>query len=166
VKKSRVISILSLVVILLSITATVSASSSKNFRTHLNGDNERPVPVVTNAQGQATFKVSKEGDSLHYKLNVANIENVTQAHIHLGPASGTGGIVVWLYPDGPPATLIPGRTNGTLAEGDITDADVIGALAGQGIEGLLEAIEAGNTYVNVHTSANPPGEIRGQLHNH
>ena len=166
VKKSRMLSVLSLVVMLLSVAVTASASSSKNFRTHLNGDNERPTAVVTGAQGQAILQVNKDGTSLHYKLIVANIENVTQAHIHLGPATATGGVVVWLYPDAPPATLIPGRTDGILAEGDITDAEVIGALAGQGIAGLLAAIEAGNTYVNVHTTTNPPGEIRGQLHNH
>jgi hypothetical protein len=166
VNKSRVISMLSLVVILLSIAATASASSSKNLRTHLNGDNERPTAVVTDAQGQAILQLSKDGTSLRFKLKVANIENVTQAHIHMGPATGTGGVVVWLYPDAPPAQLIPGPTNGMLAEGENTDAEVVGSLAGTGINGLLGAIEAGNTYVNVHTSANPPGEIRGQLHNH
>jgi hypothetical protein len=29
---------------------------------------------------------------------------------------------------------------------------------------VVEAMEAGNTYVNVHTVAHPPGEIRGQIH--
>ena len=165
-KRSRVLSMLSLVVVLLSIATTAVASSNKNFRTHLSGGDEVPV-VVTNAQGQALFKLNKDGDQLHYKLNVANIENVTAAHIHLGPATGTGDVVVWLYPiDGPPGELIPGRTNGTLAEGDITDENLTGALAGLSLEDLIAEIEAGNTYVNVHTSANPNGEIRGQLHNH
>ena len=31
------------------------------------------------------------------------------------------------------------------------------------MEELIAAMEAGNTYVNVHTSANSGGEIRGQL---
>jgi hypothetical protein len=153
-------------VILLSMAATVSASSSKNYRTHLSGDEEVPV-VVTNAQGQALFKLSKDGNELHYKLNVANIENVTQAHIHLGATGATGDVVAWLYPvSGPPATLIPGPTNGTLAEGIITTDDLVGPLIDNTLADLLAAIVAGNTYVNVHTSANPPGEIRGQLHNH
>src|SRR3954466_1145150 len=72
-KNSRVISILCLVALLLSIASTATASSSKNFNTHLSGGNEVPV-VVTNAQGQALFKLSKDGTVLHYKLNVANIE--------------------------------------------------------------------------------------------
>ena len=46
--------------------------------------------VVTGAQGQATFKLSADGQSITYKLNVANIEDVTQAHIHLGAAGVNG----------------------------------------------------------------------------
>jgi hypothetical protein len=134
----------------------------KNSRTHLSGDEEVP-PRDTNAQGQATFQLSKDGSTLSYKLNVANIENVTQAHIHMAPAGSNGGIVAWLYPAAPPAMLIPGRTQGTLTEGSITAANLVNALAGQPLGALLNAMQAGNTYVNVHTSQFPPGEIRGQI---
>ena len=144
--------------------ATTAVAASDNFRTHLSGDEEVQVPaVVTGAQGQATFKLSDDGQSITFKLNVANIENVTQAHIHLAPAGQNGGIVVWLYPSAPPQILIPGRTNGNLAEGTITAANLTGALAGQPLSALLDQIRAGNAYVNVHTSQHPPGEIRGQL---
>jgi hypothetical protein len=136
--------------------------NSKNAGTHLSGDEEVP-PRDTNAQGQAIFKLSKDGTELSYKLNVANIENVTQAHIHMAPLGANGGIVVWLYPSAPPAQLIPGRSQGTLAEGVITQASLVNALAGQPLSALLSAIQAGNTYVNVHTSQFPPGEIRGQI---
>jgi hypothetical protein len=143
--------------------ATTAVATSDNFRTHLSGDEEVPA-IVTGAQGQATFKLSDDGSSITYKLNVANIENVTQAHIHLGAVGVAGPIVVWLYPSAPPATLIPGRTNGNLAEGTITAANLVGdALAGQPLSALIDQIRAGNAYVNVHTSQYPPGEIRGQL---
>ena len=134
----------------------------QNFRTHLNGAEETPARD-TEAQGQANFKLSDDGTSIDYKLNVANIENVTQSHIHLGARGVAGGIVVWLYPSAPPAQLIPGRSDGTLREGTITAASLVGTLAGHPLSDLLTNIKNGNAYVNVHTSQFPPGEIRGQI---
>ena len=152
------------------------AASSKNFGTHLKGQHEQPTPRDTHAQGQATLQVNEDGTAIQYKLNVANINNVTQAHIHLGPSNGTGQIVVWLYPeDGTtPATPGGGRTQGRLAEGTITATDLVGPLAGQPLSTLISAIETGQAYVNVHTDDGqappnsgpgdfPGGEIRGQL---
>jgi hypothetical protein len=120
-------------------------------------------PVATRAQGQAVFQLSPDGESLRFQLNVANIENVTQAHIHLAPAGENGPVVAWLYPSGPPPVLIPDRFQGVLAAGVITAADLVGPLAGQEFATLIEAMEAGDTYVNVHTLQHPPGEIRGQI---
>jgi hypothetical protein len=139
----------------------VFAHDAENFRTHASGGEEVP-PNDSHATGQATFKLNDDG-TLSYKLIVANIENVTQSHIHVAPAGSNGGITVWLYPDAPPARLIPGTSQGILAEGTITDAEVVGPLAGQGVARLLAEMRAGNTYVNVHTSQFPPGEIRGQI---
>ena len=132
--------------------------------THMTGDNEVPVRD-TRAQGQTNFTVSEDGLSISYKLNVANLETITQAHIHLAPAGTNGNIVAWLYPSQPPfqITLIPGRTQGTLAEGTFGASRLINDLAGQPLSALLTAIRDGRTYVNVHTTRFPPGEIRGQI---
>ena len=124
----------------------------------LSGSQEVPA-VVTQGTGVAKFKLSKDGESIHYKLNVANIENVIQSHIHVAPAGTNGGVVAFLF--GP---VIGGvSVNGTLIEGTITSADLKGSLAGQDLSALVAALESGNTYVNVHTVANPSGEIRGQI---
>jgi hypothetical protein len=131
--------------------------------THLTGAEEFPDPRDTDAQGQATFQINDEGTAISYKLNVANIENVRQAHIHLAPAGSNGDIVAWLYPAAPPQVLIPGRTQGTLGEGELTAASLVGPLAGQPLSALIDAMRNGGTYVNVHTSQFPPGEIRGQI---
>jgi hypothetical protein len=144
------------------LTAPVFAVRGDHFRTHATGGEEVPANN-SRAQGQALFRLSDDGLTLSYKLIVANIQNVTQSHIHLAPAGTNGGIVVWLYPSAPPAQLIPGRTQGVLAEGEITSNDLVNALAGRDLEALLTEIRAGNAYVNVHTSQFPPGEIRGQL---
>lgn len=149
-----------LVVALFAAVGSVAADSERNFRTHLSGEE---AGVETLGQGQAIFQVSKDGDSIYYKLIVSNIENVTMAHIHLAPPGQDGPPVVWLYPSAPPPQLIPGRFQGVLAEGVITQANLVGPLAGQPFSALIEAIENGNTYVNVHTSQYPAGEIRGQI---
>jgi hypothetical protein len=140
-----------------------SASMSGHWKTHATGAGEVPAND-SQGQAEAQFRLSDDGSSLSYKLNVANIENVTQAHIHRGAPGANGPIVAFLYPSAPPAQLIPGRSSGTLAEGTITAASLaVGPLAGQPLSALVDIINAGNAYVNVHTSQLPPGEIRGNL---
>jgi hypothetical protein len=142
---------------------TVGAKSMVSTLTaHLTGAEEVP-PVVTSATGQASFRLSRDGQSLTYRLIVANIENVSMAHIHLAPAGQNGPVVLWLYPSGPPPQLIPGMTNGVLSTGVVTSANLVGQLAGATLADLVEHIVAGNAYVNVHTSQFPAGEIRGQI---
>jgi hypothetical protein len=157
------ITILTLLVAMLIITGTVAATPGHgNFRAHLNGGAEVP-PVATVSQGQAIFNVSADGATLQYKLIVANLVDTLQAHIHLGPAGQNGPVVAFLYPSAPPAQLIEGRFSGVLAEGEIAAEDLRGPLAGESLDALLDEITAGNIYVNVHTVANPGGEIRGQI---
>lgn len=145
------------------------AASSNNFAAPLSGGQEVP-PVDTNARGVATFKLSRDGTSLDYKLIAANIENILQAHIHCGAEGVNGPVVAFLYPPGPPPVLIEGRFDGILAEGTITAANVIprpdSAACPGGVadfEDLLEKIRGGGAYVNVHTMQFPGGEMRGQI---
>lgn len=155
------VTILLLLLVLFTLTATVAASPGDRYTAHLAGAFEVPA-VATVSTGQALFSVNPDG-SLHYKLIVANLEDTLQAHIHLAPIGQNGSVVAFLYPSGPPPQLIPGRFSGVLAEGDITDADLRGPLLGQTVADLIANIEAGNAYVNVHTVDNPGGEIRGQI---
>jgi hypothetical protein len=99
------------------------AGDPHHYGTNLSGEEEVPVRD-TLARGQATFHLNDDGTELRYKLNIANIENVLQAHIHLAAASANGSITAWLYPSAPPAQLIPGRSQGTLNEGVITSASL------------------------------------------
>lgn len=134
------------------------AAQPGNFRAHCQGDNENP-PVNSLGQCQANFRLTSDGSGLQYRLIVANIEFVTQAHIHLAPPNENGPVVAFLFgfvPEG-------ATTNGTLAQGIIVAGDLIGPLAGMSVDDLVAEIEAGNAYVNVHTLSHPPGEIRGQI---
>lgn len=132
--------------------------AQRNFGAHLSGDEEVP-PVATNATGQTILQFNKDGDELYYKLIVANIFDVRFSHLHMAPAGENGAPVAFLY--GGPTT--DGRTQGILAEGYLTKDNLINGLAGMELSDLRDEILAGNIYVNVHTVANGPGEIRGQV---
>ncbi|HEX9582205.1 MAG TPA: CHRD domain-containing protein [Gemmatimonadales bacterium] len=152
-----------------------ASANGGNFGTPLSGAEEVPARA-TSARGSATFQLNAEGDALTYQLVVANIENVFQAHIHLGSFGANGGIVVWLYPSTEPVAgpLGQGRIDGVIAEGTITAANLVGALLNQPFSALLDALRSGNAYVNAHTNDGvaptntgpgdfPGGEVRGQV---
>jgi hypothetical protein len=147
----------------LSGIAAAQPPDAKNFVTHLSGDEEVP-PVDTLAQGQTIFHL--RGSELLYKLIVANIEGVTQAHIHCGAEGVNGPVVAFLF------GLNSGGVdaNGVLAQGTLTNSDVIprpdSALCPGGVanfDQLIAKMRSGETYANVHTLVNTGGEIRGQI---
>jgi hypothetical protein len=145
---------------LMLLAPIASAQGPENFRAHMSGSDQVPQ-IDTLAQGQAIFKLSADGTGLEFRVIVANIDNVIGAHIHLAPAGENGPIVLPLL--GNPFIPDPGVTvNGILVMGFATAADVSGPLAGN-LDALVEAMESGNTYVNVHTVEFRPGEIRGQI---
>lgn len=111
-------------------TAAVGLSSaaqgaSATYTTPLFAHEETTSPD-THARGVAQFRLSNDGTELSYRLVVANIDDVLMAHIHLGDPGVDGAVVTWLYPSGPPPQLIAGTTQGVLATGTITSADLGG----------------------------------------
>jgi hypothetical protein len=159
----RLLSTLLLIALLAATgVAAFADAPDRAFEARLSGSEEVP-PVVTEAWGHAVFNLSNGGTELRYRVIVHNIEDVLMAHIHLGATGENGPVVVWLYPYMPPPQLIEGRFDGVLGKGAITADDLVGDLAGMDLEDLLDEMRAGNTYVNVHTVANPGGEIRGQI---
>ena len=136
------------------------APMARTFQAHLTGDEEVPEAVETRAHGQAVFRLSRDGTMLHYRLMVANIDDVIGAHIHMASAGENGPIVLPLFGD--PFVEDAVTLNGPLAEGTASAEDVSGPLEGD-FEGLIAAMREGDAYVNVHTLAFPPGEIRGQI---
>ncbi len=126
----------------------------------LTGDESVP-PVQTSASGQAiiSIEVSPTGFNISYELDVTNIVDVTAADIHLGAKGTNGPVIVSLF-NGPQKS---GSFTGVLAQGSITPADLTGPMQGKTFAELAAAVLGGQTYVNVHTVANPNGEIRGQI---
>lgn len=132
------------------------------FHIRLTGDQQVPA-VNTAAFGFAEVRLSEDNNTLSFEVVVCNIANVTASHIHVG-AAGTNGQVVLPFYSSPPRF---NSTDGcdTLAQGTRTSANLV-ARPDQGINtwtDFINALVSGNTYVNVHTTANTGGEIRGQL---
>ena len=146
--------------LLLVSALAATAFAYHESRARLSGKNE-PRPVKTRATGEATFRaVSDHGTvGFDYMLHVKNIEDVTAAHIHLGKPGESGPPVAVLF-NGPEKK---GKFSGMLSKGRITGKDLIGPLQGKTPGDLMNEIRNGNAYVNVHTSENPEGEIRGQI---
>jgi CHRD domain len=133
------------------------------------------VPVVSAPGARGSFEARLEGSTVHYKLTYSGLNfPVTQAHIHLGQRTASGGISVFLCGTtgfmGPPGTpampICPAGTSGTV-EDSFVAADVIGPgvqgiAAGEFTE-LLAQMREGNTYANVHSTVITGGEIRGQI---
>ena len=128
------------------------------FDATLTGAAERPDPITTDATGSASVEV--DGETVRFEVDVEDIDEVTMAHIHVGGTEVAGPVVVTLFNTGTPESFTDRETlsEGTFTEDDITPAGGIVTL-----DDLVAEMEAGNTYVNVHTTANPTGEIRGQL---
>jgi len=150
-----------------AIEGSAAATAKRTFTAHLNAANEvNANGVDSQGQGQLILTLSKDGTAIHYKLIVANIEDITVAHIHCGIEGLNGPPVVFLFGPSAPVTV-----NGNLAEGTFTASDVIarpdspacvGGLATY--DDLVERLGNGTLYVNAHTPTYPGGEIRGQIH--
>ena len=139
------------------------------LRVKLSGYQEDPLTRSTTGTGTFRVRINKAQNEITYTLSYSGLQAVTQAHIHFGLRSQSGGISVFLCSNlgnGPAGTQACPASPATIT-GTIRPADVIGP-ADQGIAAgefaeLIAAIRAGATYVNVHTATYPGGEIRAQL---
>ena len=157
---------LGLALVVLAVAAGPTLAAQLRFTAVLQGANERPVPVDTNAAGFARFWLNADETEIHYTLIVANIDGVTQAHIHCGTPDVAGPVVAFLYGLNPVGVTV----NGILAEGVITQANVIArpdsAACPGGVSTLADVIAKmrdGGAYTNVHTLVWPAGEERGTI---
>ncbi len=135
----------------------------------LTGSQEVP-PVETSARGTALFQRARETREVRYVLVLDAIENVTQAHVHLGREGENGPAVAFLFG----REVGEGRFVGPREEGvtiddltslsdGVTREELVGPLENEPLGRLLSEMRDGNTYVNVHTEQYPDGEVRGQI---
>ena len=127
------------------------------FFADLEGSQSVP-PVDTSASGNAVLTVNQNQTQVSYRINLNSLQRMTVAHIHLGRRGQNGPIVAPLLSVSPAISVTRAQVMGTVSQSDLT-----GPLQGQSLADLIENMNAGNTYVNVHTEQHPGGEIRGQI---
>ena len=150
---TRILMTLALAAVMAIPGAASAAPREQSFTAHMTGDAERPQ-VETDATGQATFHLNEDG-TVSYRLIASNIDNVTAAHIHCSaPEEETAPPIVHLV------TTHPGNSDGVNASGNFDPDPEPDCDDGKS---PLEAMRAGEAYVNVHSSDFPGGEIRGQI---
>jgi CHRD domain-containing protein len=129
------------------------------FTAALHGGNENPG-VLTGSAGTATITWNTTTRAGTYRVDVYNMPvGTTASHIHVGAVGQNGPVVInFTVPAG-------GISNDFGLTGTFACSDLV-PRAPQGInscEDFEQALLLGNTYVNVHSTNNPGGEIRGQL---
>jgi plastocyanin len=128
------------------------------FSAAMSGANERPTPSTSTGTGAASFR--RTGESVSYIVTYQGLTGApTGAHLH-GPASASqvADIIVEFSVAGQTSTT--GVLTGTFT------ASAIRGVNGQppmSLDQLVALLNAGNSYVNVHTTQFPGGEIRGQV---
>jgi hypothetical protein len=173
-RRLQLTALVAVIAVLGVVAAAVATGGGRSINERLSGFQETPVPLSTTGNGKFKAEISRFQDKIEYRLSYADLEGgVTQAHIHFGHEGGApGGISVWLCANNPPITNAPPGTqacpapSGTIT-GTIRPENVVGP-TGQGIDAgqydeFLDALDAGLTYVNVHSSKYPGGEIRAQI---
>jgi hypothetical protein len=142
---------------------------------NLTGAQEVP-PVATSATGTATLNINEEQTQIAFTLNVSTaLPNIREAHIHIAPAGANGPIVLDFCTTNlatPPANVplpptcptAPFTLTGSLTAANLRT--ITPAIQAAGVNSFADAVRQildGNAYANVHTTAFPSGEIRGQL---
>jgi hypothetical protein len=171
---------------ILMVTSVVALSAgyacAQDFSARLNGfeelgaQNAETGAILSDGKGRFNLTLDRHAGTITYTLTYSNVGTtapgtgtVTQAHIHFGKEHVAGGIIVFLCTNlgnGPAGTPACPANSGTVT-GTITAAEVV-AVAKQNVNaGDFNAVESALTsntaYANVHTTAFPAGEIRGQI---
>ncbi len=162
--------------------AVPAAATTLTFATTLNGSNARPNPTDSTALGQAKLEIDISGTSdqtLDFNLEVIGLDladlgglpqpvldTAGPVHLHVGGPEETGPIAVAFGPtsgsvfdDAFPNTL----PSISALPGFSINADNVGFADEDAYKDFVEQLVLGNIYVNVHTTAFPSGEIRGNF---
>jgi len=129
------------------IRGQLMSTQNKVYSVLLDGSQEVPA-VNNNAKGAAWVMISPDHSQVTVKGYAHGLSGlITSAHIHAGPVGLSGPI------------LKPLTVNGNVYELTWTETDAVEPLTEEKVKKLMN----GEYYINVHTAANPNGEIRAQI---
>ena len=134
---------------------TVPPIALETFVAIMTGAKERPTPNTSTATGTGTFVFEQTGE-ITFSVVVPSATPLsalpTGLHIHAPADTGqTAGVIVGF-------NGIAQALSGTIAAGTIR-----GVSAAVSLDSLKALIRNRRVYLNLHTTPNPGGEIRGQL---
>lgn len=129
----------------------MTAAVVPTYKASANGANEKPT--ANTSTGTATLTATLDGTTLNLKVDYSGLTgSLSGAHIH-GPALETASAdVICNFTD-----KIVAGASATAGTGTISATCPISATF------TVADLDAGKMYVNLHTAANPGGEVRGQL---
>jgi hypothetical protein len=144
------------------VAASATGAQAQNrvtVRAMLGGGNEVPG-VSAGAHGEAVVTVDRSAGTIDYEVNIYGLPTgVVASHIHSGTA-GVNGPVVINFPIAAVGQSGSFQIKGSARASEMVQRPEAGIRA---FDDIAFAIASGAAYVNVHTQANPGGEIRGQL---
>lgn len=123
----------------------------------LKGSNETPANSST-AFGAGLVTLDPNNSTLAFDVATSGIASPTASHIHSGAAGGAGGVLINFATSG--SAFTSGRVMGF---GPLSGSMVTSSFTPADLTNLSNPTTAANYYVNVHSTAFPGGEIRGQL---
>jgi CHRD domain len=151
--------------IALALAVVSTAAQAQTFAVVLDGLQENPS-ISTAAIGLFIATIADDEQSINVMLSYNPLEGgmVLAAHIHVAREFVNGGIVINLCGAGgkPPCPTPSGQVTATVTAADVVEVAAQGIAAGELAE-VISAMRRGATYVNVHSTAFPGGEIRAQI---
>jgi hypothetical protein len=133
------------------------------YKATLAGANERPTPINSNGTGNFTGVYDPNTGYMSYTVTYSGLgTNSTLAHIHCCVGTEVAGGALVNFASFGNVLFTPGSTSGSF-NGVILLTSAFAASATVNGDSLRKAMDAGLTYVNIHTTQNGGGEIRGQI---
>lgn len=151
----------SMVVLALLLAPGGAIAGGQKFTATLSGAEEVPVPVMTETTGEANFRVSKDLTRIDFDLDIEDGVRILAGpggHLHCAPFGQNGPVVAFLA-----AGLPVGFDGDVEIEASLDDGSIVNDACGATIAELVESMNLGLVYVNLHSARNPAGEVRGQV---